>query len=653
MSDSMSHIETFNSKYEYMPNIFNTDKMFPDDCVQALLCENDAQVHTSLNTICSIVANDVLPREKVALSEIELIQCALRIATYSHNHYAFRGNMFVYTLESDFDVHRIVLRVWFTDYTLNRVEGLVLPVQNFGLSGSMIFGSSLAKTQKVVGIRSLWLHATSKPNEILSKSRMTLIQSMRVLPYDKDMTALPTTIFLRPCPIRPRHGFVDSITTTSFLRIRTHFMEVRKIDPQGELIVMPKATAAFSIVLTPTMFSIGKGGAGATGGTALSIPMPRNEFVPASVSMLAGIADDEDPYLECVEHYNTIQNVQLRGGPRIESAALDFIPRAIPSIQYIIYAKPDLDLMSYEHACKTAIPNTVVYAPGLGMASHYAAHAYLHNIPYITTFHVGIGDRLEQNVEVDQRQKYEHLALAIKRQLNLPSFLAHCTGEPDSNITGSVCFSLLIAHLSLIMDKTNKKHADLIARGVVCFMSAYISALYGELRHYNNFNINVGFNRRIPRMTGMKTIIPKVAPLITRETVYTACFGHTLRSLFKGLPCVTTDFLSSVWNGSYGGPHWANATMAMELMVSELLGFLRVPTRHNWDQFSAVWHVCVNEQHNGGKVLTKYIGTADYDSAAETPAKLLMDDRVTKFIGAVLYQYPYLDSLEGGEDLDA
>ena len=73
--------------------------------------------------------------------------------------------------------------------------------------------------------------------------------------------------FARPCPVRPRHGFVDSRPYTGRGALKSIFLEAKEVDPEAELIIMPFLSGKFSGIITPNSLTIGQGHAGATAGT--------------------------------------------------------------------------------------------------------------------------------------------------------------------------------------------------------------------------------------------------------------------------------------------------------------------------------------------------------------------------------------------------
>ena len=132
-------------------------------------------------------------------------------------------------------------------------------------------------------------------------------------------------VFARPCPVWPRHGFVDSLAVGSPEELAAVWANTRAADPDGELVIMPVIDAVCSAVMTAGGVSVGRGNDGATAGH-------ESTYLPlAHVDMSAyRNVDAPYPYLEAVQnHSGRVCLVQLRAGPPFDGGAGDFIPAPV------------------------------------------------------------------------------------------------------------------------------------------------------------------------------------------------------------------------------------------------------------------------------------------------------------------------------------
>src|SRR5882757_8204135 len=102
--------------------------------------------------------------------------------------------------------------------------------------------------------------------------------------------------FARPCPKRPRHGFVDSRVVKSVEELKGVVRETLKEDPEGEVMVMKFIPSRLNVVWTPSMLTVGKGHDGATcGKDTINIPLSGKNPLPPSLLSEAGIGEGEWP----------------------------------------------------------------------------------------------------------------------------------------------------------------------------------------------------------------------------------------------------------------------------------------------------------------------------------------------------------------------
>ena len=89
------------------------------------------------------------------------------------------------------------------------------------------------RTQKARGLRAIW-----PLNNRLEKGWTTpIVISQPLTPEFPSVSMLP--LMARPCPIRPRHGFVESRQVHSVEEVNQVLSETLVADPKGEVILMP------------------------------------------------------------------------------------------------------------------------------------------------------------------------------------------------------------------------------------------------------------------------------------------------------------------------------------------------------------------------------------------------------------------------------
>lgn len=198
--------------------------------------------------------------------------------------------------------------------------------------------------------------------------------------------------FARPCPMRPRHGFVDSRVIHNLDESAQLISETLKADPEAEIVTMPKIDAAHSGVWTPGMLAIGEGHDGATSGTSAWTLPALGQLVSEKLESDAGV--NEAPYVELLwkaEEGRPHQMVQLRDGPKL-TCEQDYVPQKV-IITRIVVAEGDL--LEWEDLMRSAELGTVVYHPQGSMASHYAIHAVLNHVPVLISREPVVGEMLE------------------------------------------------------------------------------------------------------------------------------------------------------------------------------------------------------------------------------------------------------------------
>ena len=197
-------------------------------------------------------------------------------------------------------------------------------------------GKEASKTQKARGILALGINP-------LKGFSNEYVRAVRVYPHDPVGTF---PFFARPCPMVPRHGFVESRMVASLPEWQTLLDEVAKSnEPEAEVVQMPFIHCQFSGVLNESGVSFGPGNDGVTGGqSARPIPAASpsvqalyKSFQMESAATQSGIT--HSPYLEFVESNGKLEAVQLRNGPSVPLLKR-YVPKAM-TVEKIVQPSPD------------------------------------------------------------------------------------------------------------------------------------------------------------------------------------------------------------------------------------------------------------------------------------------------------------------------
>ena len=108
------------------------------------------------------------------------------------------------------------------------------------------------KNRVIIGRAKVW-RAPSAADQALTK----------YYNLDSELSAPP---FARPCPVKPRHGFVDSRRVAGITALTELARETYKEDKDAEILLMPFLKAEFSFIRTPESITIGRGHDGVTAG---------------------------------------------------------------------------------------------------------------------------------------------------------------------------------------------------------------------------------------------------------------------------------------------------------------------------------------------------------------------------------------------------
>lgn len=207
--------------------------------------------------------------------------------------------------------------------------------------------------------------------------------SVKVIPYSMpEEWEFP--LFARPCPVTPRHGFVESRMVHNYEELLNLWAEAVKVDPQSEILCMRRYTAKVSAMATDAGVVYGFDNDGVTSGKGEQrvIPCSSKSFTETlrGIDYSGTLLEDipHGAYVELVEHGGDLVMVQIRNGPSVTSSAKLWVPtEEFQATHILMLPYPGYDLVKWEQMVltqKQTHPQTVLWLPGHAMGSHYAVH---------------------------------------------------------------------------------------------------------------------------------------------------------------------------------------------------------------------------------------------------------------------------------------
>jgi len=386
-------------------------------------------------------------------------------------------------------------------------------------------------------------------------------------------------VFARPCPVRPRHGFVDSVAVGSPQALEAVWADTRAADPDGELVIMPVIDAVCSAVLTAGGVSVGRGNDGATAGHESS-------YLPlAHVDMTAyQNVDAPYPYLEAVQNHNgRVFLVQLRAGPPLDGGAGDFIPAPV-TVTEIVDATGDL--LAWESMVRDLPVGAVVHHPGGTMLSHYAVHAGLNGLPVFFGERPVVGRTYERTTELagyDVDRIRAGLAAGI-------GALAY-----EDSKAAVYCMLLALHHSHALR---TPEGSYLIGWSAATMVNLGMAACRGEARHKLDLDV------------------PDFASLAHREAVWRRFLSDADAVLLEreDLGRALFAFEEFDWSKNYGGRPWAEclqAVLSLEAVCTAFVAGHATP-----EALVTALNHAVNQAHHNGWWLDKFAASSAFDDMA-------------------------------------
>lgn len=405
-----------------------------------------------------------------------------------------------------------------------------------------------------------------------------------------------TDMFARPCPVTPRHGFVDSQPVRSIDEAKDIWRKAVDADPQAEMILMPRVDAICNAIYTGNYLALGPGHDGATGGkNSFGLRTAKGSFSPDLLNA-AGIkiAEGHGPYVEVV--YGTYPGcmepvpfvTQLRDGPMTEGTE-EFIPADMDILEVYHPVQSDFDdLLSWEKKAREMAgrKGLVVWHPQGNIACHMAIHCVINNITYLTReTEPKVGDHIvgdELNLDLNDPN-------AMRDGLEIGSYL-------DMPFRDALSVSLFGLHQSNF-NRTPIGSRLLGAAAAYC-MRLSTAACLGELRHKRHKGSESFFHH-------------------DRNIVFKRAWTDMFTSQ-KMMGVALKSFFTTQWKSGYGGVAWGVCTMKNMELWDASLALHRSPSGETFKEVVARLNDSINTIHNNGWLFNKFASPQIMDSAASS-----------------------------------
>lgn len=449
----------------------------------------------------------------------------------------------------------------------------------------------------------------------------------------------------RPCPSRPRHGFVDSRVVKTPQELNAVLAETLKHDPHGEVLCMPFFNTKYSAVVTNDSIVFGKGTDGATAGKrAMTIPCQTSlhhslNLDSALIPFLNGKGHLKHVLVKRYITYNPTHHrlfvetvgkhlVQLRTGPRLhfmDTSTTMWSPREFISPEIVYTVDSDVDFLEYEKKLdelKAAHPDKfIVHFPNGSLLSHLAVQAIAKNVP-ITT------ERVKPRVGVTKHFPKSAQALPMRVPFRKACIRGLQIASQIEVTETSLQWAVAIVQGIGPSPKTHASTSLLIAAAAV-LMKAGSGICLGEYRHFFDKGPGrLGYVPNAPLGVDFEYRYIKLPDKAHRSSIYQAAFTkpweqlETVRIFQTYLTAAAFDFEQFPWTSAFGGPSWGNCTRATLSIMEALIPFYRFSTKYpKFSQASmdiAITTVMLNRviqacnrlitiSHNSGRCLTKII----------------------------------------------
>lgn len=446
-------------------------------------------------------------------------------------------------------------------------------------ASSSSFLNKKPRTQKGVGLETLrtyWSYSSA------------ILSVQGYLQDEEQAQLVKFPCFARPCPSRPRHGYIDSRVVKDVDTLKALLKEVLADDPKGEVMIAPFIKATTNAIWTPSLLVMGRGNDGATcGKNTISFPLTGKMPSELSAELLkqARVGGEEWPYIEVVWGADKRPIItQLRAGPKVAGIGGDYIPHDV-EVKSVVVAEGELT--DWEKLMDKLDPEdgVVIHHPGGAIADHYSIHAFCHHIPILFGPEAPkVGDTLKANTKkatFDPTAMLRGVIAGERVALKINGSYSYEHNQ-HTNVAAATEAVLVALHNSTALTGNGSFWLGVAASLMI---RLGMTALKGEARHFSN---------------------PKGW---SREQVYKLALPHLLSRHRAQVNRLINIFrYGDFGGGGVGGPKWAQCGVAIVGLFNAIRDLAQDPGTGTASAVVKALNVAVNQAHNGGWWLNKFCG---------------------------------------------
>lgn len=515
--------------------------------------------------------------------------------------------------------------------------------QAISIGGAFLPAQYTARSQKARGVIALGKsHVSRFSNRAAANARVYHNGRFHRGEYSSEAIDISFPFFARPCPLRPRHGFVDSRPINDMGDWQALLADIAECDePDCEVLCMPFINdGEFSAVITPGGIALGPGHDGATSGHN-SFSIPTNSEGSATASGVVGWWDDlarakygieNTPYFEIVNGMvdglsgKTNEIVQVRDGPEVKLSD-SHIPKRM-TVKNVVEACGDL--LEWETIVADLPRGTAVYHPGGNMSSHYAVHCAINKVPILCARKPVVGEVLvpDDSAPILTEEGAAEIALLMPHAYKLVADSLKCV-EGSAKFSDYVKLGIGALHASTAWGSDHHL-LKLRAVGAAAILLAAPSACLGEMRHWrtngpgrhNQVYVITGKDTDDVTIIGRSTSIVKPCPSEwiqmggERAAAFTRTADAPIPFIASELLIARDEFNGGMWGNQYGGTKWGTCTSVSIDLISAMGSFVSDPTVESWGKVLTKINTIVNTSHNTGSFLNKFVANEDFDQYA-------------------------------------
>lgn len=558
------------------------------------------------------------------------------------------------------------------------------------------------KTQKARGLRGVILGQNNCHLSGYSYSTILWVRSNTSFIGYNDTTLVSTltteftyapgvTWIARPCPVTPRHGFVESRIVKTVKDLRTVCEETTLADPRGEVLLMPFVeNRDYSAVLTDQGLSIGTGHNGATTGKdAVLVPCisniaqwfdrilgdlhisSSNGHTRIARSRYIGYTQSpaRQPYLELVG--NTI--VQARYGPLPTLGATAYHPQGKSWAIFELVWEPSTALLAdfalFETTLKEKIEEAknnkgggnrllCLYLPHGTLSCHAAVQGICYGASVVTgkvrpqegkSFIFSSIDRMKYQFAYFQSEMQKGLSTGRTTGLTIPSIRASTVAWAAAVVQGMAGVPL------------TPQSAKFLSTAVTILLRVGLMACFGEHRHFKSYETFYDTQTPIGPLTPSMKSPWKLKQVKSNRSLYYASTSRssvlsekTLHTLLGKVLAIESDFDECQWQSMMGGKAWGICTRSVKQL---LIAYMRLVFRPDPPVYAdevkgggymmnelraaiAAANYLLTVSHNNGKCLTKFVAKSTLDGITLAPGLYLMHSLTHEVLNESLIPVP-------------